>query len=88
MEAVGATSENAVYGTPKQSRGAGKKGGRTRKGDENKASSSRTKGKDNKKATHRLPMSLQLREPIFSSLLPRRPRLGFRHGRTDSMAPR
>ena len=47
---VGATPENAVYGTPKQSRGPGKKGGRTRKGDENKASSSQSKGKGNKKA--------------------------------------
>ena len=50
MEAVSTTSENAVYGTPKQSRGPGKKRGRTRKGDENKASSSQTKGKGNKKA--------------------------------------
>ena len=45
VEEVGAASENAVYGTPKQSRGRGKIGGRTRKGDENKTSSSQTKGK-------------------------------------------
>ena len=50
VEEVGATLENAVYGAPKQSRGPGKKGGRTRKGDENKASSSQSKGKGNKKA--------------------------------------
>ena len=50
VEEVGATPENAVYGTPKQSRGPGKKGGRTRKGDKNKASSSQTKSKGNKKA--------------------------------------
>ena len=50
VEEVGATPENAVYGTPKQSRGPGKKVGRTRKGDENKGSSSQTKGKGNKKA--------------------------------------
>ena len=50
VEEVGATPKNALYGTPKQSRGPGKKGGRTRKGDENKASSSQSKGKGNKKA--------------------------------------
>ena len=50
VEDVDATQDNAVYCTPKQARGPGKKGGRTRKGDENKASSSKTKGKGNKKA--------------------------------------
>ena len=50
VEEVGATPENAVYGTPKQSRGPGKKDGRTRKGDENRASGSQSKGKGNKKA--------------------------------------
>ena len=50
VEEVGVTPENVVYGTPKQSRGPGKKGGRTRKGDESKASSSQSKGKGNKKA--------------------------------------
>ena len=50
VEAMGVTPENTVYCTPKQARGPGKKGGCTRKGDENKASSSQTKGKGNKKA--------------------------------------
>ena len=50
VEEVGATPENAVYGAPKQSRGPGKKGVRTRKGDENRASGSQSKGKGNKKA--------------------------------------
>ena len=50
VEEVGGTPENPVYGTPKQSRGPGKKGGRTRKGDENRASGSQSKGKGNKKA--------------------------------------
>ena len=50
VEEVGTTPENAVYGTPKQSRGLGKKGGRTSKGDENRASGSQSKGKGNKKA--------------------------------------
>ena len=50
VKEVGATPENAVYGTPKQSRGPGKKGGRTRKRDENRASGSQSKGKGNKKA--------------------------------------
>ena len=50
VEEVGATPENVVYGTPKQSRGPSKEGGRTRNGDENKASSSQSKGKGNKKA--------------------------------------
>ena len=50
LEEVGTTPENAVYRTPKQSRGPGKKGGRTRKGDENRASGSQSKGKGNKKA--------------------------------------
>ena len=49
VEEVGATPENAVYGTPKQSRGPGKKGGRTRQGDENRASGSQSKGKGDKK---------------------------------------
>ena len=40
VEDVGTTPDNAVYCTPKQARGPGKKGGRIRKGDENKASSS------------------------------------------------
>ena len=47
---MGAPPESAVYGTPKQSPGPGKKGGRTRKGDENRASGSQSKGKGNKKA--------------------------------------
>ena len=50
VEEVGATPENAMYRTPKQSRGPGKRGGRTRKGDENKDSSSQSKGKGNKRA--------------------------------------
>ena len=50
VEEVGGTPANAVYGTPKQSRGLVKKGGRTRKGDENRASGSQSKGKGNKKA--------------------------------------
>ena len=35
VEGVGATLENVVYGTPKQSRGPDKKSGRTRKRDDN-----------------------------------------------------
>ena len=50
VEEVGANPQNAVYGTPKQSRAPSKKGGGTRKGDANKASSSQTKGQGNKKA--------------------------------------
>ena len=50
VEEVCATPENAVYGTTKHSRGPGKKGGRTRKGDEKRASGSQSKGKGNKKA--------------------------------------
>ena len=50
VEDVGGTPENAVYGTPKQSRGPSKKGGRTRKEDENRAFGSQSKGKGNKKA--------------------------------------
>ena len=50
VEEVGATPENAVYGTPKHSRGPGKKGGRTRIVDENRASGSQSKGKGKKKA--------------------------------------
>ena len=49
VEEVGATPENAVYGTPKHSRGPCKKGGRTRTGDENRASGSQSKGKGKKK---------------------------------------
>ena len=50
QESVGSTPDNAVYCTPKQAPRLGKKGGRTRRGDGNKASSSQTKGKGNKKA--------------------------------------
>ena len=47
----------------------------------------RQKAKATKKPRHHLVMSLQLRDPILNRLLPRGPRLGFRHRRTDSMAP-
>ena len=50
VEELGATPENVLYCTQKQSRGPGKKDGRTRKADENTDSGSVSKGKGNKKA--------------------------------------
>ena len=88
VEEVGATPKNVVYGTPKQSQGPGKKGGRTRKEDEKEPPDHSQKAKATNKPRHHLLTSLQLREPILSRLLPRRPRLGFRHGRTGSMPPK
>ena len=43
----------------------------------------RQKATATNKPRHHLLISLQLREPIPSRLLPRRPRLGLRHGTTD-----
>ena len=48
----------------------------------------RRKAKATKKPGHHLLMSLRLRDPILNRPLARGPRLGFRHGRTYSMAPK
>ena len=80
VEEVGATPENAVYGTKNVVAHA--KETRTEPPDHSQ------KAKATKKPRHHLLTSLQVREPILSRLLPRRARLGFRHGRTVSMAPK
>ena len=77
VEDVGATPDNAVYRTPKQARGTGKRGGRTRKGDENKASSSQTKGKGNKKAQASPPDELAAAASDSQSSVSKRATIGF-----------
>ena len=78
MEDVGATPDNAAYCTPKQARGPGKKGGRTWKGDENKASSSQTKGKGNKKAEASPPYEPAAAGSDSQSSASKRAKIGFR----------
>ena len=77
VEEVGATPENAVYGTPKQSSGRGKKGGRTRKGDENKPSSSQSKGKGAKKAQASPPDELAAAGTLAQSCASKKAKIGF-----------
>ena len=74
VEDVGATSDSAVYCTPKQARSPG---GRTRKGDENKASSSQTKGKGNKKAQASPPDELAAGGSDSQSSASKRAKIGF-----------
>ena len=77
VDNVGATPENGAYGTPKQSRGRCIKGGRTRKGDENKASSSQSKGKGNKKAQASPPNEFAAAGTDSQSFASKKARIGF-----------
>ena len=77
VEEVGGTPEIAVYGTPKQSRGLGKKGGRTRKGDENRAPGSHSKGKGNKKAQASTPDESVAAETDSQSSASKKAKIGF-----------
>ena len=77
VEDVDANQDNAVYCTPKQARGPSKKGGRTRKGDENKASSSKTKGKGNKKPQASPPDELAAAGSDSQSSASKRAKIGF-----------
>ena len=78
VEEMGATPENAVYGTPKQSRGPSKKGGRTRKGDKNRASGSQSKGKGNKKAQASPPDKSAAAGTDSQSSASKKAKIGFR----------
>ena len=79
VEDVGATLDNALYCTPKQARGPSKKVVSHARETRTKPVHPRQKAKAAKKPMHHLLMSLQLRDPILSRLLPRGPRLGLRH---------
>ena len=83
VEDVGATPDNAVYCIPKEAQGPGKKVVAHARETRTKPPHPRQEAKATKKPRHHLLMTLQLRDPILSRLLPRGPRLGFRHGRTD-----